>query len=33
LKEAGESGKNVDYALTRITKIKEDLFFEEWSPT
>ena len=29
LKEAGESGKNVDYALTRITKIKEDLFFEE----
>ena len=29
LKEAGESGKNVDYALTRITKIKEELFFEE----
>ena len=29
LMEAGESGKNVDYALTRITKIKEELFFEE----
>lgn len=29
LKEAGESGKNVNYALDRISKIKEDLFFEE----
>jgi tetratricopeptide (TPR) repeat protein len=29
LKEAGESGNNVNYALTRITKLKEDLFFEE----
>ena len=29
LKEAGESGKNINYALDRITKIKEDLFFEE----
>ncbi|MBT3383960.1 MAG: tetratricopeptide repeat protein [Prolixibacteraceae bacterium] len=29
LKEAGESGKNTNYALDRITKIKEDLFFEE----
>ncbi len=29
LKEAGESGRNVNYALNRITKIKEDLFFEE----
>ena len=29
LKEAGASGKNVNYALDRITKIKEDLFFEE----
>lgn len=29
LKEAGEGGKNVNYALDRITRIKEDLFFEE----
>ena len=29
LKEAGESGNNVNYALDRITKLKEDLFFEE----
>lgn len=29
LKEAGESGKNVSYALDRIEKLKEDLFFEE----
>ena len=29
LKEAGESGKNIDYALSRITKIKEDMFFEQ----
>ncbi len=29
LKEAGESAKNVNYALDRIKKIKEDLFFEE----
>lgn len=29
LEEAGESAKNVNYALDRITKIKEDLFFEE----
>jgi tetratricopeptide (TPR) repeat protein len=29
LKEAGETGKNVNYALDRITRIKEDLFFEE----
>jgi len=29
LKEAGESGRNVNYALDRITRIKEDLFFEE----
>ncbi len=29
LKEAGESGNNVDYALTRITRIKEEMFFEE----
>ncbi len=29
LKEAGEAGENTNYALTRITKIKEDLFFEE----
>lgn len=29
LKQAGESGKNINYALDRITKIKEDLFFEE----
>lgn len=29
LKEAGEEGKNIDYALTRLKKLKEDLFFEE----
>jgi len=29
LKEAGEQAENIDYALTRINKIKEDLFFEE----
>jgi tetratricopeptide (TPR) repeat protein len=29
LTEAGESGDNVDYALTRITKLKEDLFMGE----
>lgn len=29
LKEAGEHGKNVNYALDRITKIKEELFFQE----
>lgn len=29
LKEAGEKGRNVNYALDRITRIKEDLFFEE----
>lgn len=29
LKEVGEGGKNVNYALERITKIKEELFFEE----
>lgn len=29
LKEAGESAKNATYALTRISKIREDLFFEE----
>lgn len=29
LKEAGEGGKNVNYALDRITRIKEDLFFEQ----
>lgn len=29
LTEAGESGKNINYALERITKIKEDLFFQE----
>jgi tetratricopeptide (TPR) repeat protein len=29
LKEAGESGQNLNYALTRINRIKEDLFFEE----
>jgi tetratricopeptide (TPR) repeat protein len=29
LKEAGESARNVNYALDRIQKIKEDLFFEE----
>lgn len=29
LKEAGEGGDNINYALDRITKIKEDLFFDE----
>lgn len=29
LKEVGESGLNVEYALNRITRIKEDMFFEE----
>jgi tetratricopeptide (TPR) repeat protein len=29
LKEAGEKGKNISYALDRISKLKEDLFFEE----
>jgi tetratricopeptide (TPR) repeat protein len=29
LKEAGESGNNVNYALDRITRLKEDLFLEE----
>jgi tetratricopeptide (TPR) repeat protein len=29
LKEAGETGNNVDYALTRINRIKEEMFFEE----
>jgi tetratricopeptide (TPR) repeat protein len=29
LKEAGESARNVNYALDRINKIKEDLFFEK----
>jgi len=29
LKEANESAKNVNYAFERITKLKEDLFFEE----
>lgn len=29
LKEAGEGGRNVNYALDRITRLKEDLFFEE----
>lgn len=29
LKEVGENGKNINYALDRITKLKEDLFFEE----
>ena len=29
LLEAGESGRNVNYALDRITRLKEDLFFEE----
>lgn len=29
LKEVGEAGKNVDYALSRMKKIKEELFFEE----
>lgn len=29
LKEVGESGNNVDYALKRISRIKEEMFFEE----
>lgn len=29
LKEAGEEAKNVSYALTRIKKLKEELFFEK----
>ncbi|WP_372934319.1 hypothetical protein, partial [Mariniphaga sediminis] len=29
LTEAGESAQNVNYALDRIKKIKEDMFFEE----
>ncbi len=29
LKEAGETAKNVNYALDRIEKLKEDLFFDE----
>jgi len=29
LKEAGENGNNVEYALTRISRIKEEMFFEE----
>jgi tetratricopeptide (TPR) repeat protein len=29
LKEAGENGQNTNYALSRITRLKEDLFFEE----
>jgi len=29
LKEAGTAGKNLNYALDRIERIKEDLFFEE----
>jgi tetratricopeptide (TPR) repeat protein len=29
LLEAGESGRNVNYALNRITRIKEEMFFEE----
>jgi tetratricopeptide (TPR) repeat protein len=29
LKEAGESARNINYALDRINKLKEDLFFEE----
>jgi tetratricopeptide (TPR) repeat protein len=29
LKEAGEAGKNVNYTLDRMQRIKEDLFFEE----
>lgn len=29
LQEAGEAGKNTEYALTRIEKLKEDLFFDE----
>lgn len=29
LLEAGETGRNVNYALDRITRIKEEMFFEE----
>lgn len=29
IKEAGESGRNVNYALERMTRLKEDLFFGE----
>jgi tetratricopeptide (TPR) repeat protein len=29
LQEVGEDGKNINYALDRISKLKEDLFFEE----
>ena len=29
LKEAGDQAQNADYALDRIKKIKEDLFFEK----
>jgi len=29
LKEAGESGRNVNYALDRITRLKEEMFFNE----
>jgi tetratricopeptide (TPR) repeat protein len=29
LLEAGESGRNVNYVLNRITRIKEEMFFEE----
>lgn len=29
LKEVGEDGENINYALTRINRLKEDLFFEE----
>ncbi|MCK3686062.1 tetratricopeptide repeat protein [Maribellus sp. YY47] len=29
IKEAGEAGKNISYALDRIEKLKEDLFFDE----
>jgi tetratricopeptide (TPR) repeat protein len=29
LMEAGESGRNLNYALDRIAKLKEDLFFDE----
>lgn len=29
LKEAGERGRNINYVLTRISRIKEELFFDE----
>ncbi len=29
LTEVGEGGKNISYALDRVTKIKEDMFFDE----